>query len=92
MLPRSYTRAIAQKAADRLIESGAAICSDRDKLVHFLEKALLEELLIEKKLIEEALTLISAHRGSVRAEGADVDALRDKIVAKLAKERGVVLR
>ncbi|GAB4266684.1 MAG: hypothetical protein Kow0092_19690 [Deferrisomatales bacterium] len=92
MLPRSYPRAMAEKAAALMLDSGALRCSDPAVVVHIVERALTEELQVEAQIREEAARLLATHRREARAHGADVDVLLEKIVSKLARERGAVLR
>ena len=93
MLPRTYPRAIAERTSRNLLQTGA-VQGDRGHLTAVLEAAIAEELFLEARLRDEAQALIDANvrKGSMPAGGADIDLLREKIVAKLARDRGRVLR
>ncbi|MDF1555997.1 MAG: DUF507 family protein [Deferrisomatales bacterium] len=92
MLHRTYIHAIAKKGARYLLARGAVVDTDPETLEHVLERAITEEFGVEAKLREEARTLVAAHSAAARAEGADVSDLLEKVVRKLAEDRGVVLR
>jgi hypothetical protein len=92
MLPDGITKLIAQSASGALLMEGLVRGADRQKLSGLIRKAVLEELAVEEKLAVEAEKILRANMQAVRAEGADPGELRDKILAQLAKEKGVVLR
>jgi len=92
MLPKSYTVAMAKKAADFLTEAKAVECKQSDRLERVIFNAFAEELAVEEKLREEADGILAAQRSAIRSSGADINSLREKIVAKLAKDRGLILR
>ncbi len=91
-LPPGIIKLMAEKAAESLLATKAARVDDRAHLVHAVERGIEEELGVEEKLLAEADKLLQAHHGAVRAQGANVAELREKIVRKLAQERGLVLR
>ena len=92
MLHRTYIHAIAERGARYLLARGAVADTAPETLEHLLERAITEEFEAEAKLREEARTLVAAHSAAARAEGADVSDLLEKVVRKLAEDRGVVLR
>ena len=92
MLHRTYIHAIAERGARYLLADGAVADTDPDTLQHLLERAITEEFGAEARLRDEAHKLVAAHSATVRAEGADVSDLLEKVVRKLAEDRGVVLR
>ena len=83
---------MAKKAAAFIVESKAVDCSDQNHLERVILNAFNEELALEAKLREEADGIIATQRSAIRSSGADVNDLREKIVAKLAKDRGLTLR
>lgn len=92
MLQRAYIQAIAQRGARYLLDSEAVTDAAAETLEHILERAITEELEAEARLREEARTVVAAHSAAARAQGADLVELQEKVVRKLAEERGVVLR
>ncbi len=91
MLPKGIILHIAEKAADGLIKFGA-VRGDRQIVLHVVERALNEELEVEKRLREEADKVLELHMKEARAAKADLGALREKILQKLARDKGVVLK
>jgi hypothetical protein len=91
LIPAGTIRNIAERSADKLLKYGA-VRGDRAVIVHAVEKALTEELEVEKRLREEADRILEAHMKEARSAKADLGTLRDKILRKLAEERGVVLK
>ena len=91
MLHRTYIRAIAERGARYLAETGAVTQADPETLELLLERAITEEFGAAAKLREEARTLVAAHTTAAKAQGADVSDLLEKVVRKLAEDRGVVL-
>ena len=92
MLHRTYIRAIAEHGARYLLTNKVVSGTDADTLQHLLERAVTEEFGAEARLREEARKLVTAHSAAVKAQGADVSELLEKVVRKLADEREVVLR
>jgi len=92
MLQRAYIQAIAQRGARYLLDSEAVTDAAAETLEHILERAITEEFEAETRLRDEARTLVAAHSAAARAQGADLVELQEKVVRKLAEERGVVLR
>ncbi len=82
---------MAERAARRILAAKAAQ-GDPARLVQALEAAFAEELSVEERLREEADKVIEANRALARGSGADLHVLREKIMAKLAHDRGRVLR
>lgn len=91
MLHHTYVHAIAQRGARYLAETGAVTDTDPETLEHLLERAIVEEFGAAASLREEARTLVAAHSAAAKAQGADVSDLLEKVVRKLAEDRGVVL-
>ncbi|HSH70337.1 MAG TPA: DUF507 family protein [Deferrisomatales bacterium] len=92
MLHHTYIHAIAERGARYLVETGAVADTDPETLEHLLERAIVEEFGAAERLRDEARKLVSAHSAAAKAEGADVSDLLEKVVRKLAEDRGVVLR
>jgi hypothetical protein len=92
MLHRIYIHDIANRGARYLLENRAVSGADSQILEHLLERAITEEFGAEARLREEARKLVDAHSAAARAQGADISDLLEKVVRKLADERGVVLR
>lgn len=90
-LPDSIVTVMAEACAKNLLMQGH-VRGDRQKLVRTARRAIVEELRVAEELEAEAEKIIRAHMGQVRSEGADVLALREKILDKLAREKGVVLK
>lgn len=90
-IPNGILDLIAKEAADGLLQSGTAT-GDREHLVLAVRRAVQDELDVERRLRDEADKLLTAHMGAARSAGADVGELRARILNKLAKERGEVLR
>jgi hypothetical protein len=91
MLPDSIITVMAENCARNLLMEGA-VRGDRTKLVRTVRRAIVEEMRVAEELEAEAEKVIQAHMGQVRAEGADIFTLKEKILAQLAKEKGVVLK
>ena len=92
MLHHTYIRAIAEYGARHLLDNRVVSGTDAPTLQHLLERAVTEEFAAEARLREEARKLVAAHSAAAKAQGADVSDLMEKVVRKLADERGVVLR
>jgi hypothetical protein len=92
VLPRSYPRAMAEKASRLLLEARAVEAPSPAALTAVLEAAFAEEVLLEQRLREEAEAVLQANKALVRTGGADLHVLREKIMAKLAQDRGRILR
>jgi hypothetical protein len=92
MLHRTYIHAIAERGARHLLERGAVAAVEPDTLVLLLERAVTEEFGAEARLREEARRLVEAQGAAVKAAGADVSTLLERVVRQLAEDRGVVLR
>lgn len=92
MLPKSYVNAMTKKTVAALLESKAIECSDPSHLERVISNAFMEELSVEAKLRQEADGIVAEQRNAIRSSGADINSLREKIVAKLAKDRGLILR
>ncbi len=90
-IPNNIVNQMADKAAAELLMQGAAR-GDRAHIAQTIKRALLQEMNVENELMVEVDKILRAHMTTVRAEGADVGKLRGQILAKLAKEKGVVLR
>ena len=90
--PPGIIKLMAEQCAERLLAERAVTGADRVKLVQLVTRAIAEELRVEETLLAEADRLIEEHYKEVRAQGADVGELRAKILHKLARDRGVVLR
>lgn len=92
MLPEPVVQAMAEKAAAELLRAGAVRVADRAHLTRLLHHALTEELSVERQLHEEADRLLAEHQRAAKAQGADLAELRRKILGKLARDKGLVLR
>jgi hypothetical protein len=92
MLPEPIIHAMAEKAAEELLKTGALRSPDREKLVHLLQKAFSDELNMEKTLLEEVDRLLEQHKAAVKGQRVDLHELRYKMLQKLARDKGVVLR
>ncbi len=91
MLPDSIITVMAQNCTRNLLMEGV-VRGDRAKLVRTVRRAIVQEMNVAEELEAEADKIIRAHMGQVRAEGADVLELKQKILNQLAKEKGVVLK
>lgn len=91
MVPDSIITVMAQNCAKNLLMEGV-VRGDRAKLVRTVRLAIVQEMNVAQELEVEADKLIRAHMGQVRSEGADVLELKEKILAQLAREKGVVLK
>ena len=83
---------MAVKAAEGILKEGAVRGIDRAGLVRVIMRALNEEMAVERKIIEEAEKLLEAHMGALKGQKVDVGEMRSRIIHKLAREKGVVLR
>ncbi len=90
MIPKGILEIIVKTATEDLLMSGAVLGA-RPLIERAVKGALITELEVEKQLLVEADKIIEAHRGKIKGEGADIESLRQKIVAKLARERKIVL-
>jgi hypothetical protein len=91
LIPAGTIRNIAERSAERLLKYGA-VRGDRSAIVHAVEKALTDELEVEKRLREEADKILELHMKEAKSAKADLGALRERILQKLASDRGVVLK
>ena len=64
MVPRTYPRALAERAARNLLQSEAVAASDLQRLVQTLEAAFTEELFLEESLREEADRVLGLELGA----------------------------
>ena len=77
---------VAALAREKLVSS-----DDESRLAGLVENVIIADLEAEERLDEEARELLSRHYEQVRDSGAHYRKLFNKIKAKLAKERGIIL-
>lgn len=92
MLSESVMNLMAVKAAETMLKEGSVRGIDRPGLIRLIMRAFNDEMNVERAIIAEAEKLLEAHLGQSRDRRLDVGELRSRIIQKLARERGVVLR
>ena len=82
---------MAETVAAALARETLGSIDDESRLAGLVENVIVADLEAEERLDEEARELLSQHYEQVRASGAHYRELFNKVKAKLAKDRGIIL-
>ena len=82
---------MAETVVAALVREKLVASDDESRLAGLVENVIVADLEAEERLDEEARELLSQHYEQVRASAANYRELFNKVKAKLAEDRGIIL-